>query len=618
MKKIYKYAIIAFLGLTAKGFAQVNVSSEPNKTIVTDHPFLDASGYTNDVPNNQNKGLYFPSTNLTTWEFKTTMLDGITFPTAYNGMIVYNTGTGNTVSDVTKGGVVVPVKPGFYYFYNPNNVGGTAISTGYWKAFESDAAAAAIEPWNKRLTSDKATENTDAIYQQGNVAIGTQNGIGTFNIDATKNNPATGTPTATNVLDDVIVTPAGRIGIGYNPSDVSLLGRQLDDKVTYQANEDLDFNYSLATTSKAQAIVHRNIISNGTIGARTARPNGTSIAAFEGHTTTSSSNYALGSFSTEQRAGIVLRTGKENDFGGEIWFGVSGASEGDGGKTLVNTAGVKYRAVMDQRGNWAFGSDPNFDAFYRKPSERIDLILGGMRIGALGYGPLAAWKVQEIAERPNYISTNPNDRLVVADENGVLKVKEASALVPNITTNNGITKNATTSEIELGGTLNRPTEITTTATYTLAIAGLQTGTETDKIVVADAATGVLKTVNAAAPKFFYAPSMVMPTVNGPNLPDHVSYASGVFTVDLHAVYSNQFGMTGETAPVKSAVKNPGAITNLPVIAAAELDFFITYFDNTVFDPATIAVTNSGVLTYQILPTAVVTEKTYMNITFKVK
>ena len=273
---------------------------------------------------------------------------------------------------------------------------------------------------------------------------------------------------------------------------------------------------------------------------------------------------------------------------------------------------------MDQRGNWAFGSDPNFDAFYRKPSERIDLILGGMRIGALGYGPLAAWKVQEIAERPNYISTNPNDRLVVADENGVLKVKEASALVPNITTNNGITKNATTSEIELGGTLNRPTEITTTATYTLAIAGLQTGTETDKIVVADAATGVLKTVNAAAPKFFYAPSMVMPTVNGPNLPDHVSYASGVFTVDLHAVYSNQFGMTGETAPVKSAVKNPGAITNLPVIAAAELDFFITYFDNTVFDPATIAVTNSGVLTYQILPTAVVTEKTYMNITFKVK
>lgn len=682
MKKIYKYAIIAFLGLTGKGFAQVNVSSEPNKTIVTDHPFLDASGYTNDVPNNQNKGLYFPSTNLTTWEFKTNMLDGITFPTAYNGMVVYNTGTGNTVSDVTKGGVVVPVKPGFYYFYNPNNAGGTSISTGYWKAFDADIAAnngltlagntiqlggdlnrpttiattisgttypllitglpigdsddqvmvvdngqlkmveqstVGIEPWNKRLTTDKATENTDAIYQQGNVAIGTQNGIGTFNIDATKNNPATGTPTATNVLDDVIVTPAGRIGIGYNPSDVSLLGRQLDDKVTYQANEDLDFNYSLATTSKAQAIVHRNIISNGTIGARTARPNGTSIAAFEGHTTTSSSNYALGSLSTEQRAGIVLRTGKENNVGGEIWFGVSGASAGDGGKTLDATAGVKYRAVMDQRGNWAFGSDPNFDAFYRKPSERIDLILGGMRIGALGYGPLAAWKVQEIAERPNYISTNPNDRVVVADENGVLKVKEASALVPTITTNNGITKNTTTSEIELGGALNRPTVVTTTATNTLAIAGLQPSTSsTDRLVVADA-NGVLKTTNAAAPKEFYAPSIVLPTTST-NLQPGVTYdmATETFTVNLHDIYSNQFGMAGDVAgATRTAIKSPTA-TTLTTHAANALEYFVTYFDNTVFDPTTITLSDAGVMTYKVLPSSTVTEKTYMNIVFKVK
>ena len=505
MKKIYKYAIIAFFGITAKGFAQVNVSSFPNTTIVTDHPFLDASGYTNDVPNNQNKGLYFPSTNLTTWEFKTNMLDGITFPTAYNGMVVYNTGTGNTVADVTKGGLVVSVKPGFYYFYNPNNVGGTSISTGYWKAFEGDAAAAAIEPWNKRLTTTKATLNGDNIYQQGNVAIGTQNGVGTFHVDAAKNNPTSGTPTATNVLDDIITTSEGRIGFGYNPSDeiipatppFTTTARQVDDKVTFQANDDLDVNYSLATTSNAQAIVHRNIISNGTVAARTARPNGTSIVAFEGHTSTSNSSYGLTTAVTQQRAGIVLRTGKENNVGGEIWFGVSGASAGDGGKTLDATAGVKYRAVMDQRGNWAFGSDPNFDAFYRKPSERIDLILGGMRIGALGYGPLAAWKVQEIAERPNYISTNPNDRVVVADENGVLKVKEASALVPTITTNNGITKNTTTSEIELGGALNRPTTITTDAsTFPLNITGLIAGTTTDNVVLSSTG-GQLKTISSA-------------------------------------------------------------------------------------------------------------------------
>lgn len=358
-----------------------------------------------------------------------------------------------------------------------------------------DQTSLGIEPWNKMLTSIKATENIDNIYQKGNVAIGTQNGIGTFHIDAAKNNPATGTPTSTNVLDDIIATPGGRIGFGYNPSDVVISGRQFDDKVTFQANDDLDLNYSLATTNNSQAIVHRNIISSGAIGSRAVRPNGTSIAAFEGHTTTSDNNFALGSLSTQQRAGMVLRTGKYNNFGGEIWFGVSGASAGDGGKTLVNTAGVNYRAVMDQKGNWAFGSDPNFDPFWRAPSERLDIILGGMRIGALGYGTLASWRTVEAAERANYISTDVNDKIVVADANGVLKVKDASAIAPNITTNNGITKNATTSEIELGGTLNRATTITTDAAKTLAIAGLQTGAATDKIVVADA-DGVLKTIAA--------------------------------------------------------------------------------------------------------------------------
>jgi len=358
-----------------------------------------------------------------------------------------------------------------------------------------DQSTMIVEPWNKRLTTDKATLNADNIYQQGNVAIGTQNGIGTFHVDAAKNNVTTGTPTSTQVLDDIIVTPGGRIGFGYSPSDLVISGNQVDDKVTFQANEDLDVNYSLATTSNAQAIVHRNIISNGTIGARTARPNGTSIAAFEGHTSTSSGTYGGGSLITQQRAGVVLRTGKENNVGGEIWFGTSGASQGDGGKTLVTTAGNSYRAVMDQRGRWAFGSDPNNDPWYRNPTERIDVILGGVRIGALGYGTLAAWKTPEIAERPNYISTDANDRLVVADVNGVLKVKEVSTILPAaVTANNGLTK--TGNNIKLGGTpLSEATTITTDAANTLALAGLQNGTTTDKIVVTDPTTGVLKSVD---------------------------------------------------------------------------------------------------------------------------
>ncbi|MNY23155.1 hypothetical protein D3C86_1568060 [compost metagenome] len=47
--------------------------------------------------------------------------------------------------------------------------------------------------------------------------------------------------------------------------------------------------------------------------------------------------------------------------------------------------------------------------------------MGGVRIDALGYGTLSGWQTLQIAQRPNYISTNPNDRIVVADANGVLK-----------------------------------------------------------------------------------------------------------------------------------------------------------------------------------------------------
>ncbi|MDQ8006030.1 MAG: hypothetical protein REI64_14605, partial [Pedobacter sp.] len=423
-----------------------------------------------------------------------------------------------------------------------------------------DPAILTMEPWNVRLTTDKATLNTQNIYQHGNVAIGTQNGIGVFNVDATKNNATTGTPTSTQVLDDIIVTPAGRVGFGYNPSDGNLLGRQNDDKVTFQANEDLDVNYSLATTSAAQAIVHRNIISGGAIGARTARGMGQSIAAFEGHTSTSSANYGWGSLSTQQRAGMVLRTGKLNDFGGEIWFGVSGASEGDGGKTLVNTAGVKYRAVIDQKGNWAFGSDPNFDAFWRTPTERLDLILGGVRIGALGYGPLAAWRTVEAAERPNYISTDANDRLVVADVNGVLKVKEVSTILPaTVTADNGLTK--TVNNIQLGGALTKPTTITTDVTNTLAIAGLQTGAATDVLVVADPTTGLLKSVNPstlAIEPWFNVATNAGATANTQNIYQMGSVAIGKNALQTGAALDVEGAVRGGTSHIGTAGVNSAA------------------------------------------------------------
>lgn len=357
------------------------------------------------------------------------------------------------------------------------------------------------EPWFVQTTTDKATSNTENIYQNGNVAIGTQRGIGALHVDAAKNNPAGATPSAVNVLDDFIITPGGRIGFGYKPSDdmLPVINRLLDDKVTYQANDDLDFNYSLATKSNSQAIVHRNIISNGEIGARVARPQGTSIAAFEGHTTMVDGNFATGSLATQQRAGIVLRTGKENAVGGEIWFGTSGATTH--GNVLSSSAGSWYRAIMDQKGRWAFGADPNGES-YEKPSERLDVLYGGIRVRAF-----ANTGTFNASERPNYLSADAADRPLVVDANGVLKVKATTTVIP---TEPWLVQNSTTEATTNAQNIYQKGNVaigfdasTTTASNTLhvkpsvtntdpvKIEGLNKGTGVDKTVVIDA-DGVLK------------------------------------------------------------------------------------------------------------------------------
>ncbi|WP_344824800.1 hypothetical protein [Chryseobacterium ginsenosidimutans] len=63
-------------------------------------------------------------------------MDGINFPTGFDGMIVYNTGTGNTLTGTDNPSVASSVTPGFYYFSNPivagSVTGSAAVTTGRW------------------------------------------------------------------------------------------------------------------------------------------------------------------------------------------------------------------------------------------------------------------------------------------------------------------------------------------------------------------------------------------------------------------------------------------------------------------------------------------------------
>ncbi len=86
--------------------------------------------------------------------------------------------------------------------------------------------------------------------------------------------------------------------------------------------------------------------------------------------------------------------------------------------------------------------------------------------------------------------------LVVDPATNNIRYISKSKLLDGLYANNGLTKVA--DSVQLGGALSKATTITTTATNTLAIAGLESGNlATDSLVVADA-SGVLKRVSASS------------------------------------------------------------------------------------------------------------------------
>jgi hypothetical protein len=124
-------------------------------------------------------------------------------------------------------------------------------------------------------------------------------------------------------------------------------------------------------------------------------------------------------------------------------------------------------------------------------------------------------------------------------------------------------------------------------------------------------------------EWFYAPSIVLPTSTigiSNNSSDDVSYNSTTETyiIKLFSIYNKQFGLTGDVAGASRFSVRSNPSSSLDVINNTDLDYFVLYFDNTVFDPNSIAINTSGELTYKILSTAVITEKTFMNIVFKRK
>lgn len=143
----------------------------------------------------------------------------------------------------------------------------------------------------------------------------------------------------------------------------------------------------------------------------------------------------------------------------------------------------------------------------------------------------------------------------------------------------------------------------------------------NRVVMADK-NGVLGFAPAPPAGFFYMPPVLLPLSKyavdnvfagkgfGYEAPAAGASVNGTYTINLHSLYQEQFQTTTKS----------NASASLPVYPAAQLDFFVTYYDAEIFQD--VQLSNQGVLTYKVKTKAgkdiTPTENTFMNVIFRVK
>jgi hypothetical protein len=200
--KLLKSLLILFLFIvTIESKAQVQTISIPSPSLEgNQNPFLDAStNYDISInPSSTGKGMVFPRTDLTTFTFRTELMDGINFPTALDGMIVYNVATGSTMETTPFGGfgqplkadngVVASVAPGFYYFSNPVRLDeflqpltADTVEFGKWLPLGTGASGVVTSP--VKLYND-LTETSTGISIDGKIVYAITGTFTTLGVNA--------------------------------------------------------------------------------------------------------------------------------------------------------------------------------------------------------------------------------------------------------------------------------------------------------------------------------------------------------------------------------------------------------------------------------------------------
>lgn len=157
------------------------------------------------------------------------------------------------------------------------------------------------------------------------------------------------------------------------------------------------------------------------------------------------------------------------------------------------------------------------------------------------------------------------------------------------------------------------------------------GSSSDRIVVVSN-DGVLKSIPRSSVKNFNDYDELSVTKNNSyenhraylyspsvNLPTHKTTSDGqkkaLTQVQRVNLYEEYYIPQFATDTGISSIKSPGAKA-ISVLPATQLDYYITWYDTTVY--TNMSINETGLLSYSIKPGAEKTDKTYMNIAFKIK
>ena len=152
--------------------------------------FIDASSNsTNNASTNIGKGLLYPRVDLTTFaSFSGTPTGiGTSYPTRFDGMVVYNIGTGNTLVGAST--TIIAVTPGFWYYDNKS----TTLKGGTWKPLNN----------GNNLTGAITTSGNTATlgsFTSSNIATAVTDETGTGSVVLAASPIFSGTPTVPTPL----------------------------------------------------------------------------------------------------------------------------------------------------------------------------------------------------------------------------------------------------------------------------------------------------------------------------------------------------------------------------------------------------------------------------------